>query len=57
MWLQTQRKDGEVGLLLDEDNALGTTNDDDDKTSQTSTRSFDGSEDDSIDLENNSFGI
>ena len=43
----------EVGLQLDEDNALVAI-DDEDETSQTPTSSFDGCEDNGIDLENDS---
>ena len=46
-------KHGEVGLQLDKDNALVAT-DDEDKSSLTPTSSSYGSEDDGIDLENNS---
>ena len=45
---------GEVRLHLDEDNALVASYDED-ETSQTPTSSSDGSKDDDIDLENDSF--
>ena len=58
MWLKTQQRQtismthnhNEVGLQLDEDNALVATNDED-ETSQTPTSSSDWFEDDGIDLE------
>ena len=62
MWLKTQQRQtismthnhNEVGLQLDEDNALVAT-DEEDETSQCATSSLDGSENDGIDLESDNF--